>query len=362
MFFLGDFNVEDMEAFADNEGIENLFTKLCEASIEGRHFFVIHRDVVNWTLTNLELSARHKAHLKYLGQKYTQYGDLFTSQTIPVMRIALNEDTLSGSPDVGYTIGISNFLEKNYHAAPTKFIIENVQNDWNFYKIILDEHAKNMMNLPSYSCVRSNGGGGTTDVVIQSEVMQGYAVVCLVDTDKLAPRDDPSTTYQKADTMTALLNFSECSVLYFDAIKPREIENFIPFNILKCVPELSAHQATLKLEEFKNKCIAQGKDFAHIWNYIDLKTDTCRINLENKVKKHSLKPDTYDWVCQNIFSVMGEDKFLACGRPTLANFLSCQTAIEQFKLHIISEQWRRFHGDQFNRVLYFMAAPKKKAS
>jgi hypothetical protein len=201
-----------------------------------------------------------------------------------------------------------------------------------------------------------NGGGTAITANFRAELRNQNITVTVVDSDKLAPCDSCSATKTNlqreaaAQTFLGVLCETPC----------REIENFIPFSILKnfskkicpnykCFDDIENLLNSEKSSDIKNS----------IWLYLDLKEGI-------KSEKLNSITNVYvrDWLskkfkCEN--NVFEDIEIEGFGPSVLRQFLNCGEALSSFSKYIMSEIWKKEFYEFFDIIYWHFVACQKES-
>lgn len=179
------------------------------------------------------------------------------------------------------SIDISYF---DFELSPCYILSENLQ-DADFYISML-YNAKHFDSLPFLSDVNhsfevDNGGGNTTNIVLERRINEKKILLCIVDSDKKFETDDYSGTSGSCfSTWNSLKEKNKIADLYI--LYVREKENLIPFSLYKQYNKFSGNQTILHLEQF------EGTDKEKYLKFVKI-SDRCNMDYEkNSIVKDDL--------------------------------------------------------------------------
>ena len=209
-----------------------------------------------------------------------------------------------------------------------------------------------------------HGGGSKTYSVFDKEISKRRVVVCIVDQDKLAPIDKKSPTVKKIERIYRRRNLDktcndECFIGLGVATVGRELENYIPYHLLKVMEEYSNYPHFDKLDQSVSQVGSVLADTC-LWQYFDVKEGIHGVSLKSKMNSGDISYNVLAWICEKIgrepenienYSVKG------FGDGVVKAFLSCPEALSGFHKFVRSDYWQFAFGNYFERLLWFFAAP-----
>ncbi|WP_417452256.1 hypothetical protein [Kiloniella sp.] len=348
------FDVPRLELERENlDIIENLYSELLRASINGIHLVVMTREVSNWGLENLSLNRRETAHLKLIKQIYTQNAGLIEISFCS-LSIEIGEDGLTEPTPHNYRISHKELLEGNY-LSESILLVENIENDGQLYKHILGE-VKNSHKVKSFNFSLRNGGGSTIVSVFQHEIQNEKVVVCICDSDKYAPNDTISSTYRNLKGLSRRHKF----IGLLSETIGREAENIIPLDIIKdtyLCPNYENYDQLEELLELQNTAIHNDC----LWLFLDIKNG---LNGEELLQRGKL-PATLQWI-QSKYLRDNNSEILnidvpGFGDAVIGQFLNSWEAKSAFHSFFRSNYWTLHFKEFFEQIYWYFVSNKIQA-
>lgn len=338
----------------DPDQIEELFSELLRASSQGLHMVVLTRAQCDWARETLDLNTREKAQLQHLKTLYTQRGNL-PKRAPCFMEVTLGEQQLEEVTPNKYRIGHIPLLRGSF-LTEAKFILENVENDGDMLDIILKETGKSQ-DIKYFHFLRAHGGGADTPTCFRAAIPEQRVIVTLVDSDKKAPMDGNSQTYRNLIREANRQMF----VGMIDATPCKEIENLVPFSILR------DHRQRIcsGYENFENlQTLLDRQSISYptdcLWLFFDVKK-----GIEAEKLAAVANPDVRSWL--DIKFLEDEQSFYdlqisGFGDGILRQFLNCGAAVKEFVQFIKGEYWAEHFGMFFANIYWYFVAEKPRAT
>ena len=364
MIFYLECSVHDLAA-ADRGELEDLFSGLVDADRFGRHFFVAQREHCTWAMENLELSGQSRAHLDSIREKYPERYSLIKNEYAHV-NVILGADCVSVDGAATFSVGHKKLLEGEYLQSKTSLVTEDVERDAKLYGGILRE-VRRFCSGPSFCFEPVHGGGARTSAVFDLEVRKNRVVVCIVDHDKSAPTDRQSSTARavmenyRRRNMDAWPN-NVCFIGIALVTVGRELENFIPYSVLKCIPRYRDYRDFDVLDQI----MRQDRDVERsdmFWLYFDIKEGMCGTKLQEKVLEGALSNVAVDWICGKVRCErqnLSEVEISGFGQNVVEAVLENYEALGKFHTCVRGEYWRNVYGEYFEKILWYLAAPSRE--
>lgn len=361
MIFSLEATIDELNGLSAVEG-ETLFSLLVDCDRGGRHFFVASRSICDWALENVTLSGRDRSHLIALRQSYTQRGAFPELATFHV-KIVIGDEGVIPYPDGVFRVGHRKLIAGEFCQTKTAFVLEDIGDDLDLYRHILVE-ARKQTNVPSFAFNPIHGGGASTPRVFENEVVSNRVTVCVVDNDKLAPCDSNSGTAR-----TVLGFFMRRNRDHASPAEPfigiacttvgRELENYVPYCVLKSIPEYNSYGCRAALDAaVSENCQVDLSDC--FWLHFDIKDGLDGAKLVKKVASGQLSEDSLRWICSRFGCEVEEAATLSIdgfGPGVVQNFLGDKNALRTFHQFTRSQYWRDLFLAHFEDLLWFFAAP-----
>ena len=211
--------------------------------------------------------------------------------------------------------------------------------------------------------------GGSTYSEYEAAIDKNWVVVCIVDSDKMAPKSKSSGTAKNVLRYHKKRNIDKNSKMepYIGegcATLGREVENYIPLNLLAMIRRYKGHESLavlgkiMKQETAKHSC-------NKFWHYFDLKGGLNGEGLVEKARKGSVSEYTLSWICDRV----GHDAASLCNlqikgfnEKVIVAFLESSEAKDGFGDFLFkSGHWNTLIRDKFLRLFwYFVAAERRR--
>ena len=364
MIFYLKCTVADLTATSKDE-LEEVVSKLIDSDRYGRHYFVLNRKLCDWIKSNLNLSEHDRAHLVSIREQYAVRGGLL-DVAYTYVKVVLGDTAVSLKSTNSFVIGHKQLIEGSYLLTQGGLVVEDIDTDYELYLQIFSETTK-ISNIPSFSVDAVHGGGSKTHSVFNNEICKRRVVVCIVDHDKLAPADKKSPTARKVERIHTRRNLDrtcsdECFIGLGIVTIGRELENYIPYHLLKVIDEYRDYPDYGTLDEIVHQ-IGKISTETCYWQYFDIKDGINGEKLRLKKNNGDISYNVFDWICgrigcepQNIeeYSVKG------FGDGVVNAFLSCPQARSGFHKFVRSDYWQFAFGNYFERLLWFFVAPNAR--
>lgn len=347
-------------ARANAQEMEELFTELVSASLKGFHFVLISKASLTWALDNLDLSSRHKAHLNYLKEIYPTTASIISEAKV-MLEVIIGTQEIRHN-EGSYSIGHTKFLNGAFGEQPSSLVLENGNTDNNFYSLIFKK-VLTLSSIPSFRYIPINGGGQTSSIQFQAEIDRNNIVVCITDTDKYSPGDKGGGTYTAAKSV-----FERNENKFVGAFMPsigREIENYIPYSILR---NIRCYRDIRFEEEFQTIMVNSETEPNGAWHYFDIKAGLTGEKIIAMCKPSrgkstfSVEPASW-WLAKlgcNAEDLIHVD-IRGFGNNVIQSFLNCGESISNFNSVCNTNEWQKIYLCYFEKVLwYFCSSPVKR--
>lgn len=207
---------------------------------------------------------------------YNQSSELIAQAQKSKFKIRVTSDFPEGirSTSTNEWVISLRFLADN--GVPDSTIIGEDLSDIDVFKICGEQYKAEKKIATKIHLKGINGGGASTPKVYEEEIKQNSSFAfCITDSDKIHPEKNHNTTSEKCkNTCADYLNIDKKEkgwVTTHEILTSREIENFIPINIVDdCIhssrdPIIASNLSAIK-EAITSNPMA--------WDYIDLKEGT----------------------------------------------------------------------------------------
>ena len=344
----------DQIAAAESKEVERLISGLLQASSNGTHLVVIERKVCDWAKLHLDFNNRELAQLDKLKELYTQRGGL-PAIARSILEVEVGSMQLVEYAPHKYRVGHQPFLNGSYLEA-ARLLVEHIENDGDMLELILRE-MRRRHPVQSYNLLRLHGGGADIATCLKIEIPHRRVVVCVVDSDKVAPCDTPSATKRKLDreaekqTFVGMVCETPC----------KEAENYIPLDTLKrhkkrICPEYVCFDELENL--VKGQTVAGTSDC--FWLFFDLKRGVEADKLDTFTA-----PPIADWLHERY--QLHDNKFsdvhiTGFGDAILRQFLNCGEAVKDFIAFMKTPYWQTHFADFFDLIYWYFAAENRSRS
>ncbi|MCJ7871280.1 hypothetical protein [Phaeobacter sp. J2-8] len=331
--------------------IEDLFSDLLLASLNGTHFVIIDRRVCDWAKENLSCNNRERAQLDRLKELYTQRGSL-PSIARSILEVEVGQLQLTEVTPHKYRIGHKPLLNGSY-LEDARLLVEHIENDGDILRIILNEtRRKHPIRAFRFSLL--HGGGADIAACLRVEIPNRHIVVSVVDSDKVAPNDTPSATKRKLDreannqTFVGMVCETPC----------KEAENYIPIATLrahrqKICPEFISFETLESLITDQN---VTGESDC-VWLYFDLKK-----GIESEKLDAISDPSVVDWLRERYQlsdSQFSDIEIGGFGDAILRQFLNCGEAVKDFVSFMNTPYWKTHFANFFDLIYWYFASERK---
>lgn len=338
-------------AAEETQEIEELVSDLLRASSQGLHLVVIDRKICEWAKGNLSLNNRELAQLDRIRELYTQRGSLPAIAGCSLEVVTGDAQLVEHEPHK-YQIGHRPFLAGNYLEA-SRLLVEHIENDGDMLDVVLNE-TRRKHPVKSYNFQRLHGGGADIAACLRIEVPNQHVVVCVVDSDKIAPSGPSSATKRNLDREAQRQTFVGMAC----ETPCKEAENYIPLSILRdhrqrICPEYPCFENLTNLVD--NQTVNGRSDC--FWLFFDLKR-----GLEAEKLSAVVAEPTSTWLRERY--QLGEANFAdvhisGFGDAILRQFLNCGEAVRDFVKFMRGGYWQTHFADFFDLIYWYFAAEAK---
>lgn len=331
-------------------GIEELFSELIRSSLRGYHLVLIDRGACDWALANLTLNGRERAHLSELKNTFTQKGAM-RQQAAFQLCVGTGSFGLQKVGNV-YQIGHIPLLRGEY-LDKAILLVENEENDGEFVSQVF--HAlKRDHPVKDFVFETRHGGGSTIVPCFDTALRSKRVIVCLADSDRVAPCGPVSSTV-KALHKTAQLQ-TYVGGLFITLC--REVENHLPSELVRVHNLCPQYPDFAKLEALIQNQVVHAP-LEKLWFSFDAKNGFVGSSIPGKNYPASVE----GWLCEHFGQGDEIDSVLIAGLgdALLQQFLRSGEALRDFAAHIRGEEWKGAFGGFFEEMLWFFAAERRKA-
>ena len=355
--------IQDL-ACASKSELEDVFSNLIDADRSGKHFFICRRELCEWATLNLALSRRDYSHLISIREEYAVRGGLvdvahaYVDVTIGINAIAFDGDRV-------FSVGHQVLVDGEFLSRSASFVMEDIDTDHKLYSHIFQETRK-ISNVPSYNFDPIHGGGSRTDRVFDIEIQKSRVVVCVADNDRLAPMQKVSDTAKRVMEVYVKRNGkgengAQCFIGIGAITVGRELENYIPYHLLKIIGRFRTYRHFGKLDDIVDDYERMEWDDC-FWRYFDIKGGICGTTLIGMMNKGKVSKDAIDWICNKLHDKNGDSiegsNIDGFGENVVDAFFSSPDALKGFHKFVRSDYWRVVFGKYFETLLWYFAAPK----
>lgn len=362
MIYIVDATPDDLIAAPAAE-IEDLFSSLLAADRAGRHFILIARQLCDWVADHVGLSNMDASHLASVRQRFSTTGALAT-EAMFATKISIGNNPLAFEVENSrFSMGHQVFNAGNYAVVKSALVLEDIQDDADLYHHLL-LCALRQTNVPNCSYEVVHGGGARTPLVFDAEIAKRRVALCLVDTDQKAPYD------RKSATALQVLRSNRRNVMTDIQYDPfvglglttvgHELENYIPFQLLKDIPQFTSSASNLIIEPLVSQTGSVNVEDC-LWQFFDVKEGLDGQAILAKREAGDISVETLNWICQKLgtnIDEIAELRIEGYGQKVVSNFLSCQALISALFRFSRSQYWREMFLEHFEKILWFCAAPK----
>jgi hypothetical protein len=255
-----------------------------------------------------------------------------------------------------------NLIAGQYLLTKTALVLEDLIDDQDLFDILMRE-ARKLSTVPGFVYDPIHGGGSRTIDVFEAEIAKNKICVCIVDNDRFAPCDGKSEMAKKVlrkNTRDLVgLDGQPFLGMGFTTIG-RELENYVPFSILREVDQYEVHPTNNTIAEVVLQ-IGVPDQLDCAWLFFDVKDGLDGKAMLEKAKNELVSNETVDWLCQKFGTTIVEFeelKIQGYGNKVVRNFLNCPSALAAFHQFTRTEYWRHVFLDQLDHLLWFFASLK----
>lgn len=345
-------NAADLEDVIDGQA-EELIGSLVRASLEGHHKIILGRSICSWSIDNLDLGGREKAHLRRLRNDFSQIGQLALEAPCSI-QVLIGDQPLEEVAKHKYNIGHIALLRSNY-LSEAELLVEHIENDCDLLEVVFNRVKRNI-SISQYHYRRSHGGGGDIVTCFEHSVKEKRITVCVHDSDRKAPSDTKSHTARRLRAEGGKQTYVG------DVIETRghEAENTIPMAILnehrqRICPQYPDFD---KLERLLNAQNVQGY-LDCLWLFFDIKK-----GLNSEKVKEIANPAVSDWISEKFLEgeqSLDDLNISGFGDKILQQFLNCGAAVRDFVAHIATPDWTLHFAGFFEEILWYFVSDKRRA-
>ena len=349
---------------ADQEQLEEAFGKLIESDRSGYHYLVLTREQCRWATSELELSGRDKHHLNRIKEDYATRGNLPNEARV-IVNVTIGNDEVAFYGGSCFAIGHLNLIAHEY-LLKSVLVVEDIEADGGVYGVIFHEVAKITSNIPTVSFELVHGGGANTARVFRQQVEKGRIAVCIVDHDRMAPMD------RRSNTAKSVINYhnrrngnlgsnNQCYIGLACETVGREVENWIPYRLLRQLPNVSDQNGISDLDTLFLENLEEDVDNC-FWLYFDIKKGLDGSQLMDKLESKGISETVVDWICQKIDcskSELAERQIRGLGEGVIKGFLKDGEALGSFHQYVRSNDWQCMFGDYLEKLVWYFVAPRQ---
>lgn len=352
MIFVFDCSVDELAALP-RQGVERLIEELCRSSARGHHRIVIPRTMIDWVLSELQLSSFNRSHLARLRSSFSQNGALLHLD-VPKVEISTSPNLLENTGAfrwrIGYDILVhSNFLDR------TVMLLENAESDGSLFSQLINFESKRRgFGVNNFQV--SNGGGSSISKEFLRIASERYLVLCICDHDRIAPTAKPS------DTWIALME-AEKRTEFVGAVLStpgREAENFLLPTVIREIDAYRTANSLNQVEKILNsqENILPGRCF---WLYFDVKEGF----VGSKALAKCRDADSIAWLT-TVLRVNADEiekvSIEGLGGGVISNYIASNSAQKQMHSFVRSAYWNTHFCNWFDAILWLTAAENPSAA
>lgn len=223
-----------IEAERGDDNIVRIIDDLATSVFYGRHILYCNLPLLK-RLSSVTLFAnRTLAVLNFIYSHYPDWGGVIDKIKTHIYLINEGNDIIISSEGSAQIIKLPMILINDDSIfSSTILLFENIK-DSNLYDIVL-KYYKRVTGLISCShAYKSSAGGGNCTYEAYSGYIEHKNIcLCIVDSDKKYPAADKGETFSKIYTVEKRNDWLLCKLISLENC--REIENMIPFKLLKDV-------------------------------------------------------------------------------------------------------------------------------
>ncbi|MCY1669305.1 hypothetical protein [Rhizobium sp. SL86] len=220
---------DNFPPLATDARLLELARELLRCHRRGHHLVVLDRTIAA-AIQDLDLSNQEKALTNRLSQDYTQTGNLH-KQAYAYVSIVNDISVFAHKQDNCFKISIGAAIESRV-LDPCAVVVEDVVSDGFMYKQIFEEIArKSPVRKFEYELI--HGGGQNSVNVLRDKFERKRIALAIIDSDKSSP---DCSVEKKTSSLSHLFETANWNVGDFFITPCREVENFVPFDVLRQLP------------------------------------------------------------------------------------------------------------------------------
>ncbi len=336
---------------------EELFARIAEASLQGRHLVILSRPTSQWlSQSKLPLARRHLAHFERLHQNYpTEAGLLAKAETF--LTINVGSGGIAVQSENRFVVGHLSLLNSALLETPALLLVEDAHADGQFFSHVLEHSANRDAAIPKMSFAILHGGGASISKEFENRVGSGVPTVCVIDCDKRSPFDNVSVTESKLRAIANSNTYLGCLL----SLPVHEIENLLPFEIVSSPMICDDASTRAKFNALSDRI---GRtNMSQLWDYLDLKHgfDGAKYYAQHPGPK---KVSTKNWLCSMLEisdDALSKTTLPSVGSNIISSFLKNQTLVGKFHRHLGSPEWKHKHAENFKTIAWYFCARRIQA-
>ncbi|GFZ80980.1 hypothetical protein GCM10011497_06900 [Elstera cyanobacteriorum] len=336
--------------------IHDVINRVLIAYVDGTHYVVIEPESTKILIDSGLFSGESNARLQSIGSKYGTRGGVLENKHASILEVMPDlEAPLECDEKNKYRIGLRALLSSKYLDQPI-LLVEGKEG--RIYELMMEEvRKKNNIGKLVYEI--DIGGGDTTAANFTSRVDRRRVVVCLGDTDKLTP------TGRFGQTLLAILDEAKKIEKFIGRVcetPGREVENFIPYEILKRIPLAKGGADRLKIIDRLFERQGGGIVDDCIWLYYDLKT-----KIEHaRILDYANDSRSIEWVLRKYHlsdvREINEFNWPVWGGGIVENLMKNNSLVKEFCQFVRNDKYFEYHFYHWfcGFIFYFAGEPSNR--
>ncbi|SIR41522.1 hypothetical protein SAMN05880590_12723 [Rhizobium sp. RU35A] len=319
--------------------------ELLRAHRRGHHLAVMDRDVAR-AIGSMDLSNKDKSLASRLGQEFTQTRNVHNSSKVYIEIINSFEKIVNVS-DCCVKVSLGAAVESKIF-DPCALIVEDISSDGWLFELIFNTVSKRS-SARKFDYELIHGGGQNANHVVKNTLKNRRITVAIIDSDKSSPL---CSTEKKEKAFSELYKASGWGIGKTFLTPCRELENFVPNDILRILPSgilNKANEYYLNISSAEEAGGVKASDKLEM--YADFKSGIqmlpCKLN-----------KDAASW--------MSERLKLACldetlnipgyGEKVIDQIKADGSLISEFVAAIRSKSWQDKFSSFFEEVLWYFVS------
>lgn len=332
--------------------LQEVVAELMRSHRYGHHLVVINRPVASWLLENLDLSDKDKASLAQIERDYTQTADLVRRCQICIRLREVQEP---------YVVRCSKFVDidirlisKPYILDRVVLVFEDATTDGKLYSILF-ELLRSKIGAPAISWEPTHGGGSRTIEIAEEKAKEKRIVCALIDTDLKSPSSNKNSKISQIERISDDLGWP---LVLATTPSCREIENMIPYEIVKLLPCAASNKSMSDIETILKYDDNTNCDLLYrFWMYFDVKD-----GLDGGEVEEWKNGDAVEWIKMKMSAVTANTsnlKLQGFGSNVVGQLVANGSIHGQLRRAVHSNKWWSYFGDYFSFLMWVCSSSRK---